>query len=56
VFSFEDGPDSILVPYALELPRDALDIQDINCAKRLFLLFLLTTTPLGPDNRINEAL
>jgi hypothetical protein len=36
---FEDGPDIILVPYALELLRDALDIRVINCPKRLFLFF-----------------
>jgi hypothetical protein len=43
-------------PNALELLRDALDIRDINYEKRLLLLFLLRTTPLEPDNRINEAL
>jgi hypothetical protein len=52
---FEDGFDIILVPYALILLRDALDLRSIYCAKRLFLLFL-TTTPLGPDKRIKGAL
>jgi hypothetical protein len=56
VFSFEDGLDIILVPYALELLRDALAIRDINYAKRLFLLFLLPTTSLRLNYRINEAL
>jgi hypothetical protein len=50
VFCFENGPDIVLVPYAPELLRDAVDIRDINCAQRLLLLFLLMTTPLGPDN------
>jgi hypothetical protein len=56
VFCLKDGPDVVLVPYALELLRDALDIRDINCAEMFFLFLRLTTTALGRDNRVNKAL
>jgi hypothetical protein len=38
VFIFEDGPDIILILYALEILRDALDVLDIILTKEFPLL------------------
>jgi hypothetical protein len=45
----------VLIPYAFELLRNTLDIRDIHRTERFFLFFL-TTTALGPDNRVNKTL
>jgi hypothetical protein len=55
VFSFEDSSYVALIPYAFELLRNTLNIRDIHQAKRFFLFFL-TSTALGPDNRVNNTL
>jgi hypothetical protein len=53
VFCFEDCPNVVLIRYAFELLRNTLDIRDIHRTERFFLFFL-TTTALGPDNRVNK--
>jgi hypothetical protein len=55
VFSFEDCPDVVPVPYAFELLRNTLHMWDIHGAQRL-LLFIQTTAALGINDRVDEAL
>jgi hypothetical protein len=54
VFSSEDRPDVVSIPYAFELPRNALHIWDVHRAQRL-LLFIQTNAALGINDRVNET-
>jgi hypothetical protein len=55
VFSFEDSPNVVLIPYVFEFLRNTLK-YGIYTEPRGFSSFFLTTTALGPDNRVNKTL
>jgi hypothetical protein len=55
VFSSEDRPDVVSIPYAFELFRSALHIWDVHRAQRL-LLFIQTNVAFGINDRVNETL
>jgi hypothetical protein len=55
VFSFDDRPDVVSIPYTFELLWNTLHIWDIHRAQRL-LLFIQTIATLGINDRVNETL
>jgi hypothetical protein len=55
VFSSEDRPDVVSIPYTFELPRNTLHIWDMYRAQRLFF-FVQMTAALGINDRVNETL
>jgi hypothetical protein len=54
VFSFEDRPDAVPIPYTFEPLRNTLHIWDIHRALRIFL-FIQTTATLSINDRVNET-
>jgi hypothetical protein len=55
MFSFEDGPDVIMIPYTFERLWNTFHIWDIHIAQRRFLLITITTT-LGINNQVNKTM
>jgi hypothetical protein len=55
VFTFEDGPNVITIPYKFEPFWNAIHIWDIHRTKRYFLFVWMTAT-LGINNWVNETL
>jgi hypothetical protein len=55
VFSFEDYPNVISIPYTFELFWNTLHLWQLHRAQRPFL-FIQTTATLGINDRVNETL
>jgi hypothetical protein len=55
VFSFENRPDVVLIPYMFELFRNTIYMWDIHRVQRL-LLFIQIIATLGINDQVNESL
>jgi hypothetical protein len=54
VFSFEDRPNIVPIPYTFELLWNTLHIWDIHRAQRIFLFIWMSAT-LGINGRVSET-